>query len=201
MGATYHHGSLRETLLDAGVELVAEAGIDALSLRELARRAGVSSAAPYRHFPDKDALLRGVAARGYQRFDQALGKVSKQCAETSALEAVQQLGVAYVRFAARNPNLFRLIFSPIGQASGHDPELDKACRQSAEHLPRALMRLHEEGIATSISVQELTELAWALVHGVAMLYLDGLVGDGKPLSAEKAAERVTQHLVALFRAD
>ncbi|MGE0326725.1 MAG: TetR/AcrR family transcriptional regulator [Polyangiaceae bacterium] len=201
MGATYHHGSLREALLDAGVELVSEAGADAVSLRELARRAGVSSAAPYRHFPDKDALLRGIAARGYQRFDQALGKVAKQSADSSPLEAVQQLGVAYVRFAARNPNLFRLIFSPVAQASGLDPELDEACRQSAAHLPRSLARLHEAGIATSINIQELTELAWALVHGVAMLHLDGLVGDAQPKSAERAAERVTQHLVALFRAD
>ncbi|MCA9627236.1 MAG: TetR/AcrR family transcriptional regulator [Myxococcales bacterium] len=201
MTSSYHHGALRETLLDAAVELVSEAGGDALSLRELARRVGVSSAAPYRHFPDKDALLRAVAARGYQRFDRALDEASREGAEVSALEAVEQLGVAYVRFAARNVNLFRLIFSPIGRSAGHDPELDSACRRSAEHLPRSLERLQREGIATSINLQELTELAWALVHGVAMLYLDGLVGDGQPESAEAAAERVTRHLAGLFRAD
>lgn len=199
--SSYHHGSLREALLDAAVDLVVEQGSDALSLRELARRAGVSSAAPYRHFPDKDALVRGVIARGYQRFDQALARAVKSQAKEPALRAVQQLGVAYVRFAARNPNLFRLIFSPLGQDSGQDAELDQARRKASEHLPRALMRLQSEGIATSSSVEELTELAWALVHGVAVLHLDGLVGDGQPKSAERLAERVTTQLAALFRAE
>ncbi len=201
MAAPYHHGSLREALLDAAVDLVVERGIEGVSLRELARQAGVSSAAPYRHFPDKDALLRAVAARGYQRFDQALAGVAEAYGSAPALERVQRLGIAYVCFAVGQPNLFRLIFGPAVQGGGLDAELDEARHRAASHLPRALAELQAEGIATSSSIHELTELAWALVHGVATLYLDGLVGDGQPESAERAAERVTRQLAALFRAE
>src|SRR5690606_11883207 len=104
MNAPYHHGSLREALVDAAVDVVVESGIDAVSLRDLARRAGVSSGAPSRHFADKDAVLSAVPARGFQRFDQSLARVAKLHASSPPLEAVQQLGVAYVRFAAKQPN-------------------------------------------------------------------------------------------------
>jgi len=201
MNAHYHHGSLRETLLETAVEVVVESGLAALSLRELARRAGVSSAAPYRHFPDKEAVLRAVATQGFERFDKALARTAKQFEDASALEAVERLGVAYVRFAARQPNLFRFIFGPAAPAAGVDAELDEARRRAAGHLPRALARLQAEGVATSSSIEELTELAWALVHGVAVLNLDGLVGDGGAKSAERLAERVIKQLGALFRAE
>lgn len=201
MNAPYHHGSLRETLLEAAVEVVVESGIEALSLRELARRAGVSSAAPYRHFPDKEAVLRAVATRGFELFDKALARTAKQFEDASALEAVERLGVAYVRFATRQPNLFRLIFGPSAPALGTDAALDEARRRAAGHLPRALARLQAQGVATDSSIEELTELAWALVHGVAALHLDGLVGDGSAKSAERLAERVVQQIGSLLRSD
>ncbi len=199
MNAAYHHGALRDALVDAAVEVVATSGIEAVSLRELARRVGVSSGAPYRHFADKDAVLAAVARRGFERFDRALARVSKQYAPAPALEAVQRLGVAYVRFAAKHPNLFRLIFGPAAPRVGVDAALDEARRRAGAHLPRALGRLQAEGVATHTSTRELTELAWALVHGVAMLHLDGLVGGGGVASAERLAERVTGQLGALLR--
>lgn len=186
--------------MDAALEVVSEQGADALSLRELARRAGVSSGAPYRHFADKDAVLAAVAARGFERFDRALSTNARKHAEDDPMHAVEQLGIAYVRFAAKHPHLFRLMFGPGAPPIGVEPTLDDARRRTSGHLPAALMRLQAAGLGAGATVEELTELAWALVHGVAALHLDGLSGGASVGDAEALARRVTRQLGALFAA-
>ena len=194
----YHHGALRDALVDAALEVVRDEGADALSLRAIARRAGVSSGAPYRHFEDRGALLRAVAKVGYERLDRALTRTSRAHRESSSLEHVQELGVTYVRFAAREPHLFRLMFAPARYDLRGDEEVDALRRRVATHLPNALGRVQADGYGADASLEELTELAWALVHGVAWLHLDGVLGGKGPKRAEELARRVTRRLGALL---
>ena len=143
----YHHGDLRAALLDAADALL-EAG--EVSLREAARRAGVSPAAAYRHFADKEALLAALAARHFAQFGAAL-----------AGAGIRAQGPAYVRFALERPGRFRLMFGPLLCRAGAHPELRAAADAAFAALTRAAGG-REAGIR-----------AWALVHGLAHLMLDG----------------------------
>src|SRR5882757_7557151 len=104
---TYHHGDLRAACLDAAMELLEEGGETALSLRAVARRAGVSPAAPYRHYADREALVSAVAAIGYRELAERLAAVHPSPSTPEQLAAV---AVAYVRFALERPALFRIMF-------------------------------------------------------------------------------------------
>src|ERR1700686_452365 len=104
----YHHGNLREALLQGAVRVIAESGPAAFTLREVARRTGVSHNAPYRHFRDKDALLAAVATEGFRKLTQAMRAAGAQPA--NALDKLKQSGLAYVHFAVRNPEHFTVMF-------------------------------------------------------------------------------------------
>src|SRR6266446_2832984 len=105
--ATYHHGNLRPALLRAAMELLEESGESALSLRAVARRAGVSSAAPYRHYADREALVSAVAALGYRELAERLAAAHPS---PSTPEQLASVAIAYVQFALERPALFRIMF-------------------------------------------------------------------------------------------
>src|SRR5688572_15237261 len=109
-GGKYHHGDLRRALLDAALEILEEGGSSALTLREVARRAGVSHAAPYRHFADKAALLSAVAEEGFRVVYEEMISRSAMCVDP--VEKLNQVGVAYVLFAVEHPAHFRVMFGP-----------------------------------------------------------------------------------------
>jgi AcrR family transcriptional regulator len=162
---TYHHGELRAALVQSALELLTEIGVEALSLRAVARRAGVSAMAPYRHYPDKEALLAAVATRGFEGLREAL-----QAADMAlGKEALVAQAVAYVRYALANPALFRLMFSAKRTAShpGLDAAGDAAYAVLAQRV--AALTPGDEREARTLG-------AWSLVHGLASLYLDGMVG-------------------------
>ena len=161
----YHHGDLRAALLAEGLRLVETSGADALSLRAVARAAGVSATSVYRHFPDKRALMMALAQEGVRR----LGEAQRGAAAVagSGAAAFSATGVAYVRFALANPGLFRLTFTYPGIDVG-DPTSDAAASLLHDH---ALDMAH--GDARQARIVALR--AWALVHGLALLMLDGRV--------------------------
>ncbi len=160
----YHHGDLRGALVAATLAMLEEgANPTELSLREAARRAGVSAMAPYRHFADKDALLAAVATIGFERLAQALRAGESDKAGKAALTAQ---GVAYVAFACANPALFRLMFG--ANAPAKTGELARASQASYALLSD---RVAETDGAESVQVRTLAN--WALVHGLAMLAVDG----------------------------
>ncbi|WP_027284959.1 TetR-like C-terminal domain-containing protein [Rubritepida flocculans] len=148
----YHHGDLRSALLDAADALLDQGGDGAVSLREAARMAGVSATAAYRHFADKEALLAALAARHFAEFGAAL-----------AGKPLPEMGPAYVRFALARPGRFRLMFGPLLRRAGGRPPLSEAAGaafaalNAAAPSPEAALR------------------AWALVHGLAHLLLDGAI--------------------------
>lgn len=163
----YHHGELRQVLLAEGFKLVREQGPDKLSLRELARRAGVSAMAPYRHYPDKDSLLAAIAAEGFRHLARQLALVTD--ARAGAGSPLLQSGLAYVRFALAEPALFRLMFSA-RQFKDDVPELHQARAASFDVLMR-----HLNAGAGSEQQRARAHGCWALVHGLALLLLDGLL--------------------------
>ena len=162
-GRKYHHGDLRAALLGEGLRLVEEAGADALSLREVARATGVSATAVYRHFPDKRSLMTALAQEGVRR----LGEAQAAVAVGNGAAAFSAIGRAYVRFALANPGLFRLTFT-YPEIDVGDPGSDMAASLLHDH---ALQMAHgDKRLARVIALR-----AWALVHGVALLILDGRV--------------------------
>ncbi len=165
---TYHHGDLRASLMRAGLDLLATRTADDLSLRQVARTVGVSANAVYRHFPDKAALMRALAAEGLQ----SLAASQRQASETAGGSSVgfQATGKAYVRFALANPALFRLIFS-------QPASLNLLTRPDSD-VPDAMAFLRANAAALAAPGTAGTTVAlhaWSLAHGLAMLMLDNQV--------------------------
>jgi AcrR family transcriptional regulator len=185
--ATYHHGDLRAACVRAAVELLEEGGEAALSLRGVARRAGVSPAAPYRHYADREALVSAVAAVGYRELAERLAAAHPSPSTPQQLASV---AVAYVRFAIDRPALFRMMF---GEPCDRDND-DRVAATAAVSLylrgivERAFPHADTEALATAI---------WALVHGLAFLHLDGKLDAP---SASAVADRVTGAIEALLMA-
>lgn len=167
----YHHGDLRAALVQAGLKLLEERHGDDIGLREVARAVGVSATAVYRHFPDKAALLRALSAEGLARLAEAQRSAADAAGGGKAGFAAT--GRAYVRFALDNPALFRLVFS-------HPPEQDPmtAARDQLPEAFRMLLANAELVAPPGASAEAVTLVAldaWAHVHGLAMLMLDGQI--------------------------
>jgi AcrR family transcriptional regulator len=166
---SYHHGDLRSALVDAGLAILAEGGDPAgLSLREAARRAGVSAMAPYRHFADKDALLAAIAAIGFERLAEAQRVAD---AAPSPAAAMKAQGVAYVAFALDNPALFRLMFGSARPSMGHEV-LAAAAQSSFDLLVSRVLSLSPPAGVKGCDMDRVLA-HWSLVHGLAMLAVDG----------------------------
>lgn len=166
----YHHGDLRSALIDAGMHALAGGSVDALSLRALAREAGVSATAVYRHFPDKDALLRALAAAGLDRMAEQQATASKAAAGAGPVAAFCASGAAYVRFAIREPELFRLIWKVAPEGDLLSVPVDESHPAMA-----GLRRAVDQVAPPSTSAGDRRAIAlrcWGLVHGLAMLALD-----------------------------
>jgi AcrR family transcriptional regulator len=164
----YHHGDLPAALIAAARELLAEDGAEALALRAVARRAGVSAMAPYRHFPDKEAMVAAVAADGFRELAAVLETADRSVPPAAAL---LEQGVAYVRFACAQPALFRLMFGPPRQ--GTHPALK---RDEAQAYGVLAARVAAETPAPARSSRTLA--CWSLVHGLSMLIIDGQIDMG-----------------------
>jgi AcrR family transcriptional regulator len=183
--ATYHHGDLRAACVRAAVELLEEGGRSALSLRAVARRAGVSAAAPYRHYADREALVSAVAAVGYRELAARLAAAHPA---PSTPEQLATVAVAYVQFAIERPALFRIMF---GEPCDRDNEERVAATAAVsayvrEIVARSFPGADPEALGTAI---------WALVHGLAFLHLDRKLDAS---DAAAVATRVTSAIEALL---
>lgn len=166
---TYHHGNLREALIDAAASAIVEQPAEALSLRALARSAGVSQTAPYRHFIDRNSLLAALSQRGYIELLERLRATESVIGTELKIRSAAR---AYVQFAVANPQLFKLMFGPLLQPTDQFPELHALVRDCNQWVQRTLA----EGINSDLSRQEdlryLTNTAWAGIHGLAILVID-----------------------------
>lgn len=169
----YHHGDLRNALLQASERLLAKTGVAALSLREVAKQAGVSHAAPYRHFKGKAALMSGLAQSGFSRLQIAI----RMAADKIPYDPEQKLveaGVAYVHLALRHPALMQLMFSAApGQVV--DRELRQAAMGTLDPLVDIINTGIEAGVFRDRDAHELALVAWTSMHGLAMLLVARLM--------------------------
>jgi len=167
----YHHGNLREALIDAALDLIALHGPDGFTMADACRQAGVSTAAPYRHFADRNALLEAVCSRGFEQLG-VYTTSAKEGEEKGSVASIVAGGLGYLQFALDHPALFRMMFV-------HDPDLRP--RPVAEETGRAcfsnlLMAVSEHFDMTGRGGQDPMPIAlklWALVHGLASLKIDG----------------------------
>lgn len=170
--APYHHGSLREALLEAAERILVRDGIQALTLRAAAREAGVSHAAPKNHFDDLAALLSALAAVGFVRFRTAM--LAEAAAETTPGGRMDAIGRGYVRFAEANRGLFLLMFR--GERLQLDrPPLAEASAAAFAVLSRTLAEMRQETAVAPLALDRAGQMvtAWSLVHGFSMLLIDG----------------------------
>ncbi|MDG4822822.1 TetR/AcrR family transcriptional regulator [Asanoa sp. WMMD1127] len=184
----YHHGDLRRTLLAAAAEAITESGPAALSLRDLARRAGVSHAAPAHHFGDKAGLLTALAAEGFDLLADELDRT--RAAGGGVLEA----GVGYVRFAVAHPAHFDVMFQP-KLFNRTDPELLAAEDRASGALAAAVATVGAKELRGSDArIAGLS--AWSIVHGFATLWLSGALRTDLGNDPEEAARAVIRPLFA-----
>jgi AcrR family transcriptional regulator len=180
----YHHGDLRRALIAAALEAIAESGPEKFSLREAARRAGVSAGAPYRHFKDRDELIAAVAAECAERLGAAVDAATS-AAGSDPLAIYRASGVAYVRFAVENPAHFRVMSHP-GVAARTPPATRRHIAGWDADMRALLIEAQRTGKLISIDLDDLTLAARSLTHGLASLIVDGAEGL-RGLDADRAA--------------
>ena len=170
----YHHGRLRDALIDAAIEIVAEDGLERLTIRALAERVGVSHAAPQYHFADKAALIVAVATRGFEQLGAALGELS---GGDDAAARLMAMGRTYIEFAMANPARYRLMFATgIPSHKSDDDAFCDAAARTFGQLTDAIAAVGpgaEDEEAAGGRVHAAALFAWSAVHGAIMLQLDG----------------------------
>ena len=177
---SYHHGDLRQSLLDAGIALARDGGPDAVVLREATRRAGVVPNAAYRHFASRDALLQAVRAAALSALAVAMEKDLARLRRgrhgtDHARAGLRAIGTAYLRFARSEPGLFRMAFAVPGdpETTGNPAMAGRTGLNPFQLLSTALDRLVEAGVLPAERRPGAEYLAWSAVHGQAMLVLEG----------------------------
>ena len=185
---SYHHGNLREALIEAALELIVKKGAAGLTFAEAARLAGVSPAAPYRHFRDRDELMADVALRGYERFAAALARAWDD-ARPSALAALERVGRAYLEFARAEPAYYVAMFE-----AGIPPAATPPLREASDRAFGVLRGAAEKLCAAMPAAGRPPALMvalhiWTMAHGVAALF--GRAGGERrplPMSPEELLE-------------
>ncbi len=174
----YHHGDLAQALRDAALEAIAADGPERLNLRDLARRLGVSPAAPYRHYADKDALLRAVGAEIAARFDAEVARARAE-APPDAIAQFRAIGIANVRFAVRYPAHFRVMYLPgvIGDLAAAQTAAECAMLEAAQ----------ARGELVGLPVEDIALAAGSLIYGLSRLIVDGLLPGPKVTTARADA--------------
>ena len=171
MERNYHHGNLKAALVDAGVKLVEERGVNGLTLREIGERAGVSRTAAYRHFSDKAALLSAISEAGFMEFAEAL-ESARQGAAGNSVAQLDAMGLAYARFAEEHRAYYKVMFG-----AGCDPGERSAGRSEAAArafgiLEGTIRQGQAAGEIRSGDSVFLAKVDWALSHGMALLRLE-----------------------------
>jgi AcrR family transcriptional regulator len=184
----YHHGNLKEALIDAALELIAQKGPAGFTFAEAARWAGVSPAAPYRHFRDRDDLLADVARRGFDQFEAVLAR-AWDSGRPDAFTAFDRVGKAYLQFAKSEPAYYSAMFE-----AGIPPEASPELRAAGERA-FAVLRIATERLVATLPAQNRPPVLmmalhiWAMSHGIASLFGRGdAAGRALPMSPEDLLE-------------
>jgi AcrR family transcriptional regulator len=170
---TYHHGNLREVLIEATLRLVEEGGPEAVTVREAARRAGVSPGAPFRHFPNRTVLMTAVAEEATHRLHAAIFDAVADVSTDEPLERLRVMGLAYLRWASENPTHFAVV----SNRSLIDYDSSESMKRENEEIQALMGQLLDEaqrqGLASSVDPAAMKLAGRALVYGLARMSVDG----------------------------
>jgi AcrR family transcriptional regulator len=191
--ATYHHGDLKRALTTAALQLVQEKGPKGFTLREVARRAGVSAAAPYRHFADKTQLLAAAAAQGFVQLHETLHATAAATADLS--EQVIAMGRAYVRWALTHPDYYQVMFGS-ELDNTESPEVVAAGERAFNDLLDTIVQCQSAGLLRAGNPRDIAGPVWSLLHGVSTLTIGShLTNVGIREEPEKLVERSLSELL------
>ncbi|PNE03328.1 TetR family transcriptional regulator [Alcanivorax sp. MD8A] len=188
----YHHGDLHDTLLQEANALLNEQGVEGLSLRKLAERAGVSRTAPYHHFRDKNALLCALATQAFARLDSI---IERQLESAGDHPDIQDFVIEYLEFATENPEQYELMFGrTIWKSGTPTEELKRVAYRSFRRYAEGLGALVQGRLPAATDPLRVAQASWATIHGLCRLVIDGVYVDREDMQA------VSQQAVALIMA-
>jgi AcrR family transcriptional regulator len=188
----YHHGHLREALIDGAYQQIEQEGAIALNLSKLAQKIGVSQPAVYRHFPNKQALAISVAQRGFEQLTEALQKTTQKV-ENDSFEGIRAIAQAYVEFALNHPEIARLMFSMKERVT--ESVLQNASKAAAVPLFRLVETAKQCDRLRDHNVEQAVRIMWAAIHGLAMLLMDEQIP-----SVTQSPDALSEHIEATARA-
>ena len=177
-------GDLRAQVLDASVQLIGEAGLAGLSMREVARRAGVSHQAPYHHFADKESIVAALVERGFVMLAERMEV--KAAEKGTVAQRLSKAGREYVMFALEQPVFFRLMFRPELVDLERFPPAQAAGARALAVLERLVVERTEATRVTPSRREAMVSMHWAMVHGLSSLLLDGSLGNKHPVATERS---------------
>lgn len=171
---SYHHGDLKNALIQAGVGILAKDGVSGLSLRKVAKKAGVSHTAPYSHFADKQALIAAISTEGFRQLYARLDVVARKY-EGRSLTQLVEAAWAYVRFALDDPDRFKVMFSAILEKEKDYAEFVAESQRNFRLIVQIVEANQAAGVLKSGPSDLITLSAWGTVHGFIMLLLEGQI--------------------------
>jgi AcrR family transcriptional regulator len=172
---SYHHGNLKHALIQAGLNLLAESGVEGLSLRKMARIVGVSHNAPYMHFADKEAVLAAIAQQGFQLLGEALETSQQQFAQESSQARLRAAAHSYIHFALNHPNHLMVMFGKL--ALSEYPELRESSHTTFQKLVQIMQAGQHSGTLKDPPAEQLALLFWANLHGLGALLIAQKIPD------------------------
>ena len=167
----YHHGDLKNELVRAGIDILVREGLDGLSLRKVARRAGVSHSAPYAHFEDKQALIAAISSEGFRWLCDEL-ESAYQSVTADPQRQLVECGLAYIHFAQRRRDVFKLMFSGILEQEKKYPEFVESSKATFNFLVKIVRECQKAGILRPAPTELLAVAVWGQVHGIVSLALE-----------------------------
>lgn len=189
----YHHGHLREALINEACQQIEQEGATALNLSKLAQKIGVSQPAVYRHFPNKQALAISVAQRGFEQLAEALQKTTQNVESDDAFKGIRAIAKAYVEFALNNPEIARLMFSMKERVTETALQNDSA--SAAVPIFRIVEAAKRCDRLRNNDVVQAVRIIWAAIHGLAMLLMDEQIP-----SVTQSPDELSEHIEATARA-
>jgi AcrR family transcriptional regulator len=185
----YHHGDLRRALLDEALRTIQTEGVEHLTLRSVGERLGVSRSALYRHFADKQSLLATVGTEGFRKLRQALADAWE--GNGRGRTGFEAMGRAYVQFAVANPSHYRVMFGGFLESAAKDDHFVAEAKAAFQVLVDALIELQNAGEIRGDDPVQMARFVWAVVHGTAMLVIDGQAAEAAQREAlQYSVERI-----------
>jgi AcrR family transcriptional regulator len=184
----YHKGNLKQTLISAGLEILSRDGMDVLSLRMVAKKAGVSHAAPYRHFNNKEALIAAIAEEGFNRLSIKIAEAANLYPGQSELQ-LKEAGWGYVQFALENPEHLKVMFGSFSSECAPDKGT------SMDYLIGLIKNCQEEGLIENGDPVLLALTTWSTVHGLALIYINGQMPEVGIAADRTSQEQLTRKII------